>query len=65
MLNSGFNDFTFSNDTNIVPDNNLRLYFTEYNSIETPFIDVDHLGYVDSKYYINDFSKLTIKKNSL
>ena len=65
MLNSGFSDFTFPNDTNIFPDNNLRLYFTKYNSIETPIIDVDHPGYVDSKNYINDFRKLTIKKFTL
>ena len=55
----------FSKDTNIFPHENLNSFFTECNSIETPFKDSDEPLSVDSIYYgINDFSKLNINKNS-
>ena len=57
LLNSGFRNFEFSNDTNIFPDEYLKLFFTGFNSIEIPFNDYDHPVAIDSKYYdINDFN---------
>ena len=65
LINSGFNNFRFSSDTSIFPDENLKSFFTKCNSIETPFNDSDHPVSIDSKYHdINDFSKLNINKNS-
>ena len=64
LIYSGFSNFLFSKDTNIFPDQILN-FFTEFNSIETPFNDSDHPVSIDSKYNdINDFSKLNINKNS-
>ena len=42
LINSGFNNFGFSSDANIIPDENLKSFFTKCNSIETPFNDPDH-----------------------
>ena len=65
LVNSGFNNFLFSKDTNIFPDENLNSFLTECNSIETPFDDSDHPVSIDSKHYdINHFNKLNINKNS-
>ena len=65
FINSCFNNFRFSSDTNIFPDENLKSFFTKCNSIETLFNDSDHPVYVDSKYHdINNFNKLNINKNS-
>ena len=65
LINSGFNNFLFSKDSNIFPDEDLKSFFTECNSIETPFNDSDHRVLIDSKYYdIKDFNKLNINKNS-
>ena len=64
LIYSGFSNFLFSKDTNIFPDQILN-FFTEFNSIETPFNDSDHPVSIDSKYNdINDFSKLNVNKNS-
>ena len=60
LVNSGFNNFLFSKDTNIFQDENLNSFFTE-----TPFNNSDHLVSIDSKYHdINDFNKFNINKNS-
>ena len=65
LINSGFNNFLFSKDTNIFPDENLNLFFIECNSKETPFNDSNHPVYIDSKYYdIHDLNELNINKNS-
>ena len=65
LINSGFNNFRFSSDTNIFPDENLNSFFTNCNSIEILFNDSDHPVFTDSKYHdINDFNKLIINKNS-
>ena len=65
LINSGCNNFRFSSDTNIFPDENLKSFFTKCNSIETPFNDSDHPVSIDSKSHdINDFNKLNINKNS-
>ena len=65
LINSGFNNFLFSKDTNIFPDENLNSFLTECNSIESHFNDSDHPVSIDSEYYdINDFNKLNINKNS-
>ena len=59
LINSGFNNYLFSKETNIFPDEN------QFNSIGTPFNDSDQPVPIDSKYYdINDFNKLNIYKNS-
>ena len=52
LINSAFSHFFFSRDTNIVPDQNLNSFFTECNSIETPFNDFKHSVSIDSKYYL-------------
>ena len=63
LINSGFNNFRFSSDTNISPDENVKSFFTKSNSIKTPFNDSDHPVSIDSKYRdINDFNKLNISK---
>ena len=54
LLNSAFNNFPFSSDTNIFSEENVKTYFRECNSIEAPFNDADHPVFVDSKYYNND-----------
>ena len=60
-----FNDFTFSSDTNIFPDKNLKKNFTECNSIATPVNDSAHPVSMDSKYHeISYYNRLTIDKNS-
>ena len=65
LINVGFINFLFSKDTKIFQDKNLNLFFTEYNSIETPFNDSDHPVSTDSKCYdINDFNKVNINRNS-
>ena len=65
LINSAFSHFFFSKDTNIVPDQNLNSFFTECNSIETPFNDFKHSVSINSKYYdINDFNKLSTNKSS-
>ena len=65
LINFGFNNSLFSTDTNILPDENLNLFFTECNFIETLFNNFCHPVSVDSKYYdISDFNKLSINKNS-
>ena len=65
LINSGFNNFRFSSDTNILPDENLKSFFTKCNSIETLFNDSDHPVAIDSKYQdINNFNKLNINKHS-
>ena len=65
LINSGCNNFRFSSDTNIFPDENLKLFTTKCNSIETPFNDSDHPVFINSKYHdIKDFNKLNINKNS-
>ena len=65
LINSGCNNFRFSSDTNIFPDENLKSFFTKCNSIETPFNDSDHPVSIDSKSHdTNDFNKLNINKNS-
>ena len=57
-----FDNLLFSKDTQIFPDENLNLLFTDSNSIDTPFNDPDHPVSIDSKYYdINNFNKLYIK----
>ena len=61
VINSGFSNCLFSQDTNIVPDENLNSIFTEFNSVQTP----DHPVSLDFKYYdINNFNKLSINKSS-
>ena len=65
LINSGFNNFCFSSDANIFPNENLKSFFTKRNSIETPFNDSDHPASIDSRYHdINNFNKLSINKNS-
>ena len=62
LINSGFNNFRFSSDTNIFPDENLPSFFIKSNSIETLF---NHPFPTDSKYHdINAFNILNINKNS-
>ena len=51
LVNPGFNNFRFSSDTNIFPDENLKSFFTKCNSIETPFNDSDHSVSIDSKHF--------------
>ena len=64
LINSGFNNFRFSSDTGIFPDENLKSFFTKCNSLETPFNDSDHPFSMNSKYHnINDFNKLNTNKN--
>ena len=48
QLNSSFDNFSFSSDTNIFPDENLKHFLTEWNSIETPLNDADHPVSIDS-----------------
>ena len=63
LINSGFNNFGCSSDTNIFPDENLKSCFTKCNYIETPFNDSGHPVSIYSKYHdINDFNKLNINK---
>ena len=63
-LNFGFHNFEFSSDTNIFSDEGLKLIFTEWNYMETPFSDSDHPVAIGSKFYdINDFNKLKINEN--
>ena len=65
LINSGFNNFGFSSDTNIFADENPKSFFTKCNYIETPFNDSGHPVSIYSKYHdINDFNKLNINKNS-
>ena len=65
LINSGFNNFEFSDNMNVFPDENLKSFFTECNSIETPFNDTDHQTTIDSKYYdITDFNNIKISRNS-
>ena len=65
LINSGFNNFEFSSDTTVFPDENLKQLFTKCNSIETPFNDADHPLSIDSKCCdINDFNSIHINKNS-
>ena len=65
LINSSFNNFRFSIDTNIFPDENLKLFLIKCNSIETPFNDSEHPVSIDSKYHDNnDFNKLNINKKS-
>ena len=65
LVNSGFNNFRFSSDTNIFPNGNLKSCFTKCNSTETLFNDSDHPVSIDCKSHdINDFNKLSINKNS-
>ena len=40
LINSGFNSFLFSNDTNIFLDSNLNSLFTECNSIGIVLTDL-------------------------
>ena len=64
LINSGFNNFFSTKDTNIFPDENLNSFFTECNSIRTPFKHSDYPVSVDFKYYdISDFDKLNKSKN--
>ena len=42
FTNSGFNNFCFSSDTNIFPDENLKSLFIKRNSKESLFNDSDH-----------------------
>ena len=65
LLNSGFHNFELFSDTNIFLDEDLKLFFTKFNSMETPFNDSDYLLAINSKYYdVNDFNKLKINENS-
>ena len=65
LINSGFNNFRFSSNTNIFPNENRKSFFRKCNSLETPFNDSDHPVSIESKYHdINDFNKLNINKNS-
>ena len=64
LINFGFNNFRFSSDTDIFPDENLKSFFTKCNSIEAPFNDFDHPVFINSSYLdINYFNKLNINKN--
>ena len=57
LINSGFNNFRFSSDTNLFPGENLTSFFTKCNSIKTPFNDYDHPVSINFKFHdINDFS---------
>ena len=40
--NAGFHNFEFSCDTNVFSDEDLKSFFTEWNSEETPFSESDH-----------------------
>ena len=51
LINSDFNNFRFSSDTNIFPEENLKSFFTKCNSIEAPFNNSDHPVCIDSKYH--------------
>ena len=51
LVYPGFNNFRFSSDTNIFPDENLKSFLTKCNSIETPFNDSDHSVSIDSKHF--------------
>ena len=65
LINSGFNSFRFSSDTNIFQNENLKSFFTKCSSIEAPFNNSDHPVSIDSKYHnINDFNKLNTDKTS-
>ena len=62
---SGSYNFTFFNDTNIFPDENLKTIFTECNSMEKLLNYTDNAVSTDSKYYgIDNINKSTISKNS-
>lgn len=50
LLNSGFNGFIFSRDTNFFPKENLKTFFRESNSTEILFNEADHPVSADSKY---------------
>ena len=64
LINSGFNNFRFSSDTNIFSDENLKSFFTKCKKFNDHHHS-DHPASIDSKYHdINDFNKLNIKKNS-
>ena len=60
LINFGFNNFRFSGDTNIFPDENLKSFFTNLYRIESPFNDSDHPVSIDFKYMT-----LTISINSI
>ena len=64
LVNSGFNNFCFSSDTNIFPDENLKSFFTKCNSIETPFNDSDHSVSIDSKHFEDLRNFLSLLKHS-
>ena len=59
LINFVFNNFCFSSDTNIFPDENLKSFFTNLYRIESPFNDSDHPVSIDFKYMT-----LTISTNS-
>ena len=65
LINSGFHNFQFSDSTNIFPNDDLKNFFTKFNSLETPFSDIDYPVHIDSKYYdLNDFNETDINKHS-
>ena len=63
MLNSGFDNLTFSSDPNIFPDENIKPIFTECSSIKTQFNEAYLPISIDSMYYdIVKINKLTNNK---
>ena len=65
LINSGLNSFEFSGDTVLFPDEKLKSFLSECNSIETPFNDAEHQVLLDSKYHdINDFNRIKISKQA-
>ena len=65
LLNSGFNNFNFSSNSKIVPNESLKSLFNTCNSIETPFNGKDHSFSINSKYYdVIDFNDIIHDKHS-
>ena len=64
-MNSGFNNFNFSSNSKIVPNESLKTLFNTRNSIETPFNSKDHSFSINSKYYdVIDFNDIIHDKHS-
>ena len=65
LLNSGFNNFNFSSNSKIVPNESLKSLFNTCNSRETPFNGKDHSFSINSKYYdVIDFNDIIHDKHS-
>ena len=61
IINTGFSNFHFAIDTNIFQDENLKLFFTKSNPLESSYIDSDITTLMIS---INSIQKKIISCNS-